>query len=154
MKIIPSRAVGEALLKLGLTEAQMFPRDAEVALLARAGVVDFGRRFAAWLWRSGMETYAAERWDCDEYAGAAHLFAKLDHALWRTEEAGLAFGEVWYIGETGGHAVNFAAHQNDNNELEICLYEPQVQWSDDGKAQVSMCAVPLSQVSRWLFASW
>lgn len=154
MKIVPSIRVAEAFQKLGALEDQLHPRDENVALLAREGVAEFGRRFAVWLWENGFNTYRDEVNDCDDFALHAHSFAKQDHAQWTTVSAGLAFGEVWFIGDAGSHAINFAAHENEQGEIQICLYEPQVQWNQNGTAQVALSEVPASSVRRWLFASW
>jgi len=154
VKVVSSRLVADALIKCGFQEHQIHPRDSEVALLTKRGVELLGKRFASFLWTTGLDKYADERWDCDDYASACRVFAAIDHAKWSKVDAGVAFGEVWFIGDEGGHAINFATHENEKGELEICLYEPQVQWNSQGTAVVSLSEVPISSVQRWLFASW
>lgn len=155
MKIIRSRHVADALIKLGFAEAQIFPRDSEVALLDERGVALFGKRFASWLWRADVGNNGIESFDCDDYAGAAAFFARLDHATWHSNvDAGVAFGELWYVdNELGGHAINFTAH-SEADEIKIKLWEPQIKWNESETRQVSLSEVPLSRVSRWLFAAF
>lgn len=155
MKTIPSRHVVDTLIKLGCAEAKIFPRDTSVALLDEKGVALFGKRFASWLWRANVGNSGDESFDCDDFAGAAAFFARLDHATWHGNvDAGVAFGEVWYVdSDTGPHAVNFSAH-SENDQIKIKLWEPQVQWNENGTRRVSMREVPLSRVSLWLFCSF
>ena len=133
----------------------MHPADTDVALLDIKGIPLFAKRFASWLWRTGLNRYADERWDCDDYADAAFAFAKIDHALWQKVDASVGLGMVWYWGEEGLHAVNWTAHQLGADEkITIKLWEPQITWNSSGTVLGAFSEVPVSSVSRWLFCRW
>jgi hypothetical protein len=139
-------------MRAGCEESRIHPRDGDYVLLDRSAVPLFAKRFAAWLWDAGLH-YVSERWDCDDYALCARCWASLDHALHSREEAGLAFGECWYISDEGGHAINWSVHTNAEGHLELALWEPQVTWATD-TSQASMAPVPLENVQRWLYVAW
>lgn len=151
MTIADSMEIRDALVDAGCPEDRIHLADERYAMLTPKGVELFGKRFASFLWRAKL-SYADESWDCDNFARSAAYYAAEDHARWEKVSAALAFGEVWYVGEDGGHAINWAAHV-ENEKVKICLYEPQVSWGNVGAAQVSMREVPLRAVSRWLFCS-
>lgn len=150
MTIVPASKIGDALRAAGCPEDRIFLPDSSYAMLTTDGVKRFGKRFASFLWRAGLD-YGEDRWDCDNFAKAAAYYASEDWARWEKVDAAMAFGEMWYVGKEGGHAINWAAHPK-NEEIEICCYEPQVGWGE-GPTQVSMRPVPLSEVSLWLFCS-
>lgn len=82
-----------------------------------------------------MITFAAEENDCDDFARLASVYASVLHRQTssRAKESGLAFGEFWYVQDSGGgHAINFAIVAATGvgpqaGEATLLFFEPQTQ---------------------------
>lgn len=75
-----------------------------------------------------ISTWWPENNDCDNFSCAARFLANLLNTNSTMKQAGLAFGEFYYITrQGGGHAINFFISKPDG-ELEVFFLEPQ-----DGK---------------------
>jgi hypothetical protein len=91
----------------------------------------FGPLASAWLkfvQAMGVSGYAPEKNDCDKAARLCAAFAGILHA--RTPgapNAGLAFGEFWYVRAVGGsHAINVAIAAGDQpTTFDLLFMEPQ-----------------------------
>lgn len=83
----------------------------------------FGKRFRNFLFSIGV-TYAAERWDCDNFALIAVGLAKLDHGNHFKGETDLAVGMVSIVTETTVHVLVGVVH-DEGGKLKLRLYEPQ-----------------------------
>lgn len=86
---------------------------------------EFAREFAAW--RNGIILrYAPAESDCDDFAEAAAVYAKMLYRFTagRPKDAALAFGEFWYASYRGGHAINVAVCRTGDN-LRLVFFEPQ-----------------------------
>lgn len=84
---------------------------------------EFDDYFRQCLTALGLQTWAAENWDCDDFADLYATLAKICHQ--RTpgsDGTGIPVGVIWYLQEgTGPHAVN-AAITSDQG---LIFIEPQ-----------------------------
>jgi hypothetical protein len=133
-------------------ESSLFVGDYDYACMAEDGLRRFGERFSNFLFSSGLNTYAEERNDCDDYALHAASFAKIDHTKFYLGEEAVAFGIAWVVTDTMLHAVNAVIHLDESGQPYLHLCEPQNTWNDKkviGKPYMTMREFPLSSVRRW-----
>jgi len=158
MRIITSDQVSEVLSKAGIPRSQQYLADSDYVMMTEECVVGLGRRFKSFLWKAHIDQWREESGDCDDFSLLAEVLAKLDHRRYDGDNvpAALCFGRAWFIGNEGGHSVNFAIHERDNEELYLCLYEPQITPNPKntfGEPEVCLAQYPSSNVQLWLFAS-
>ena len=135
----------------GMVAALRIP-DLDYVCLSEDGVREFGARFENFLRTSGLDRYAEERNDCDEYALHATSCVKIDHARNHPGEEALAFGIAWVMTDTLVHAVNAVIHLDDIGKPYLKLCEPQITWNDRkqiGVPYVTMREFPLASVRSW-----
>lgn len=80
----------------------------------------------AWMWfldhmRAGG--YVEEAHDCDDFARLCAAYAQLCHRNTKRASGGLLFGEFWYHGADGGHALNVFIDPKSDPPLRF--FEPQ-----------------------------
>lgn len=133
-------------------EKALFVSDLDYVCISEDGLREFGDRFRKFLFSSGLNTYAEERNDCDDYALHAASFAKIDHACHFLGEQALAFGIAWVTTDTMLHAVNAVIHLGQDGKPYLQLCEPQVTWNDRkqiGNPHITMREFSLSSVRQW-----
>jgi len=115
------------------------------SLPAAAYMANMGKRLGRFI--SALR-YTENAWECDSYAMAGALCARIDHALTCSklqtvglqsdppERTAIAVGIMGIMDkEKGSHVVNFAVHRI-NGKLNLCLYEPQKQLEPYSSASV------------------
>ena len=88
----------------------------------------FAEALADNLFELGLSKWAAEAWDCDNFATTAYVFAQACHARTSHDsDAGLAFGIFLYHPSAGGgHAINFAViYEGNPGVAKLVFFEPQ-----------------------------
>lgn len=127
------REIRALLEREGFASSQISIADCDYAIPTKEAIKAFGKRFSAFLWDSHLDSWVEEIWDCDDFAITAKALAAIDNAIWKKKtgnDYGLGFGIAWVMTESGAHAINFALARNENKELSIDYYEPQIQTSD------------------------
>lgn len=75
-----------------------------------------------------LESWISEKNDCDNFSCGARFLANTLNKLSTNKSTGLAFGEYYYVLDSGGgHAINFFIHSPTQslNDLKLDFYEPQ-----------------------------
>lgn len=130
-------------LRTVLDEADIMPfaggliADASYVLPAENWVrTTFAAAHQVWIKSLGADGWISETNDCDDHARGAAFFASLLHSKTpKAPEAGLAFGEFWYVRAdgAGAHAINAAVVPTPRSPRAVAgkspfgllFYEPQ-----------------------------